>query len=145
MKPESKNRGHEPRRKKLIDASPAGLALAALCLIGVALAGLSSSNLSSAQDQGEGEAKYEKRWESREFEVLESDCFNCHETFSRRLGRPARQHPTSAHYRAAVTCHECHGGNHLTFEEDEAHDYDNGFKANFLGDGTETDIDVLTG
>jgi len=70
---------------------------------------------------------YELRWEEREFREIRSACFDCHETISRRYGRPARQHITSAHYRAAVTCHECHGGDPEAEEEETAHDLDKGF------------------
>lgn len=72
-------------------------------------------------------AAYEKRWEEREFKPVASSCYNCHETLARANGRPAREHITSAHFRAAVTCHECHGGNPKADEHDMAHDEKMGF------------------
>lgn len=72
-------------------------------------------------------AAYEKRWESRPFEQMTSSCYNCHETLSRRWGRPARDHITSSHFRAAVACHECHGGDHMQDDMEAAHDEAKGF------------------
>lgn len=75
----------------------------------------------------EGAPAYEKRWEAREFKPVASTCYTCHETQDRKLGKPAHQHITSAHYRAAVTCHECHGGDHTLDDIDKAHDKAKGF------------------
>jgi hypothetical protein len=70
---------------------------------------------------------YELRWEVRPFHQPVSSCFNCHETISREMGRPVREHVTSAHYRASVTCHECHGGDPAAEAEDAAHSLEAGF------------------
>lgn len=72
---------------------------------------------------------YEVRWEERPFEEVATSCYNCHETLSRQYGRPAREHITSAHYRATVTCHECHGGDPTQDDIDLAHNLEMGFVA----------------
>ena len=75
----------------------------------------------------DGEPAYETRWEEREFTEYNSSCMACHETLSRKLGRPVRDHVTSAHFRASVTCHECHGGDPEGDDEEFSHDEEMGF------------------
>lgn len=70
---------------------------------------------------------YEKRWEEREFEEVSTTCMGCHETLPRKLGKPSREHITSAHFRAVVTCNECHGGDPTTDDEEAAHSIEKGF------------------
>lgn len=72
-------------------------------------------------------AAYEKRWEERPFVEQTTSCYNCHETLSKEYGRPAKEHITSAHFRAVVTCNECHGGDPSSDDIDLAHAEDKGF------------------
>lgn len=98
----------------------------------------------AAQDAAAGAAApaapaYEKRWEDHPFvDRPGGSCFNCHETISGKWGRPARLHLTSAHYRAGITCQDCHGGDATKQEEKEAHDLAKGWVA-----GTKFDLAAM--
>lgn len=71
---------------------------------------------------------YAKRWEDHPFtERVAGSCFNCHETIAAKPGRPARLHLTGAHYRAGVTCQDCHGGDPTAQEDKQAHDESKGW------------------
>src|SRR5690242_16233019 len=82
---------------------------------------IASRSATSADSASASKPAYEKRWEERPFQAQVTSCYNCHETLARHLGRPAREHITSAHYRATVTCNECHGGDPTQDDEDLAH------------------------
>ncbi len=79
-------------------------------------------------------AVYEKRWEERPFEAISNSCFNCHETLARQHGRPARDHITSAHFRATVSCQECHGGDPTKDDSEEAHNKEMGYIGKMTSD-----------
>ncbi len=72
---------------------------------------------------------YQIRWPERELTEDRSSCLACHETLSRRWGRPARDHVRGAHSLAAVSCADCHGGDANEDEPDFAHS----LEANFAG------------
>ena len=42
-----------------------------------------------------------------------NQCFSCHDRLGGKLGAPAKEHVTSVHREAGVTCVTCHGGNPL--------------------------------
>ncbi|MBI3736714.1 cytochrome c3 family protein [Candidatus Sumerlaeota bacterium] len=80
-----------------------------------------------AEPKPAAKTAYEKRWEERPFHEVVSSCYNCHETLARQFGRPARDHITSAHFRASVTCNECHGGDPTKDDTEGAHNKEMGF------------------
>lgn len=83
----------------------------------------------SANESTAAPRDYEVRWPVRELTGDRSSCMACHETLSRRWGRPARDHVRGAHFRASVSCADCHGGDADEDEPDLAH----GLEAGFVG------------
>lgn len=73
--------------------------------------------------------RYEKRWEELPFQETQANsCLFCHQSIALHPGLPAREHVTSAHYRAGVTCVDCHGGDPNADEEKDAHNEAMGWK-----------------
>ncbi len=96
-----------------------------LTISGISVAIIFSIQTATAEEKSA--PPYEKRWEERPFAQKATSCFNCHETLSGRWGRPAREHVTSAHFRASVACNECHGGDPTQDDTDGAHSVEKGF------------------
>ncbi len=56
-----------------------------------------------------------------EAQVKESSCVRCHTDLGGKYAEPIRQLLESVHSEQEVACHDCHGGNPASFDEDEAH------------------------
>lgn len=131
------NKGDERRCFLLLAAA---VALGALVAFGVSACLRPSdddigSNVESGESDEAGERSetapldYEIRWPQSELTQDRSSCMACHETLSRRWGRPARDHVRGAHFRASVSCADCHGGDADEDEPDLAHS----LEADFAG------------
>jgi len=56
-----------------------------------------------------------------------SSCVRCHSGLGGEYAEPVRLLRESVHAEQEVACHDCHGGDPTSFDEDRAHSEDNGF------------------
>jgi nitrate/TMAO reductase-like tetraheme cytochrome c subunit len=62
-------------------------------------------------------------------QVKESSCVKCHLDLGGEFARPVRELQESVHFEKEVACHDCHGGNPTSFDEDKSMSKDVGFIA----------------
>lgn len=60
-------------------------------------------------------------------QVKESSCVKCHLDLGGEYARPVRELQESVHFEKEVACHDCHGGDPTTFDEDKSMSRDAGF------------------
>ncbi len=59
--------------------------------------------------------------EAQELKWTESSCVRCHSGLGGEYAEPVRLLQESVHIEQEVACHDCHGGNSTSFDEDTAH------------------------
>jgi hypothetical protein len=59
----------------------------------------------------------------------ESSCVKCHLDLGGEFARPVRELQESVHFEMEVACHDCHGGDPTSFDEDKSMAKDAGFIA----------------
>jgi len=62
-------------------------------------------------------------------QAKESSCVKCHLDLGGEFARPARELQESVHFEKEVACHDCHGGDPASFDEDKSMAKDAGFIA----------------
>lgn len=62
-------------------------------------------------------------------QVKESSCLKCHLDLGGEFARPVRELQESVHFEKEVACHDCHGGDPTSFDEDKSMSKDAGFIA----------------
>ncbi|NIS61722.1 MAG: hypothetical protein GTO13_13785 [Proteobacteria bacterium] len=62
-------------------------------------------------------------------QVKESSCVKCHLDLGGEFARPVRELHESVHFEKEVACHDCHGGDPTSFDEDKSMAKDAGFIA----------------
>jgi hypothetical protein len=60
-------------------------------------------------------------------QVKESSCVKCHLDLGGDFAKPVRELQESVHFEKEVACHDCHGGNPTSFDEDKSMAKDAGF------------------
>ncbi len=59
----------------------------------------------------------------------ETSCVKCHLDLGGKYARPVRELQESVHFEKEVACHDCHGGDPTSFDEDKSMSKDAGFIA----------------
>lgn len=62
-------------------------------------------------------------------QAKESSCVKCHLDLGGEFARPVRELQESVHFEKEVACHDCHGGDPASFDEDKSMAKDAGFIA----------------
>lgn len=60
-------------------------------------------------------------------QAKESSCVKCHLDLGGEFAKPVRELQESVHFEKEVACHDCHGGDPTSFDEDKAMSKDAGF------------------
>lgn len=62
-------------------------------------------------------------------QAKESSCVKCHLNLGGEFAKPVRELQESVHFENEVACHDCHGGDPTSFDEDKSMSKDAGFIA----------------